>query len=318
MKWKYIGRRIAIIIPTFFGITLLAYILASLAPGSPLDLLLANSNMTDIEYERMRAVYGLDKPVVIQYFNWLIQLFHGNLGTSYRTGEAVLKMVLARLGPTMMVTVTATALSVIISIPLGTMAAIHPNTLWDYIASGLSFVAASMPNFFVCLLLVYVLSVQLQLLPTSGMYTTASNKNFIDLLRHLIMPVIVICFQQLGNMIRQMRGSMLDVMEQDYIRTCREKGLSERKVIWRHGVRNALIPMVTTIGLNIPFIIGGAVVTEQIFSWPGLGSLMVQSINARDYPCIMGITVFVAGVVLIGNLIVDLVYGILDPRISYS
>lgn len=150
------------------------------------------------------------------------------------------------------------------------------------------------------------------------MYTTASSKSFGDLVRHMILPVAVLAFQQIGNLIRQVRGSMLEVLQEDYIRTAREKGLKERRIVIRHGLRNALIPVVTTIGMNLPFIVGGAVVTEQIFGWPGIGTLMVQSINARDYPCIMGITVFIAIVVLIGNLITDLVYGLLDPRISYK
>lgn len=150
------------------------------------------------------------------------------------------------------------------------------------------------------------------------MYSSGGAKTFADLLRHIILPIVVLAFQQIGNLIRQVRGSMLEVLQEDYIRTAREKGLKEKRVILKHGLRNALIPVVTTIGMNLPFIVGGAVVTEQIFSWPGIGTLMVQSINARDYPCIMGITVFIALVVLIGNLITDLVYGLLDPRISYK
>jgi len=318
MKAKYIGKRLLIIIPTFIGITILAYFLSAMAPGSPLDLILATQNIGEADLARLTELYGLDKPVYVQYINWFGQLIQGNFGQSYRTGGAVLPMILERIGPTLMITLTSILVSVILAIPMGVCAAAKPYSWWDYIASGISFLAAATPNFFVGLMLVYFFSVKLKVLPTSGMYSSGKKGDFNDLLIHMIMPVAVLAFQQLGNLIRQVRGSMLEVLQEDYIRTAREKGLHEWKVILKHGLRNALIPVVTTISMNLPFIIGGAVVTEQIFSWPGIGSLMVQSINARDYPAIMGITVFIAVVVLIGNLITDLIYGILDPRISYK
>ena len=180
-------------------------------------------------------------------------------------------MLFRSIGPTLLITITSVVVSVLLAIPMGVGAAVKPYSLWDYISSGISFLAAAAPNFFVGLLLVYIFGVSLKILPVSGMYTTASSKSFGDLVRHMILPVAVLAFQQIGNLIRQVRGSMLEVLQEDYIRTAREKGLKEGRIVIRHGLRNALIPVVTTIGMNLPFIVGGAVVTEQIFGWPEIG-----------------------------------------------
>lgn len=312
---KYVAKRLFIAIPTFIGITILVYLLSSLAEGSPLDMLLSNPYITAEEIARKRVEYGLDKNVFVQYFNWLKQLFQGNLGYSYRTNLPVLGMILERLGPTLLLTFSATIFSVLVAVPLGIMSAYKPYSGWDYISSGLSFIGSATPNFFAGLLLIYIFSVRLKLLPIGGMYDTSGIRTLPMLLKHLILPAMVLSIQQVGRLIRQTRGSMLEVLSEDYVRTARAKGLRENKVLIRHALRNALIPVVTELGMMIPFLIGGAVVTEQIFGWPGLGSLMVMSITARDYPVIMGITVFVAVAVLLGNLLTDLIYSVLDPRI---
>ena len=312
---KYIVKRLLIAIPTFIGITILVYLLSSLAEGSPLDMLLSNPYITAEEIARKRVEYGLDKNVFVQYFNWLKQLLQGNMGYSYRTNLPVLGMILERLGPTLVLTFSATIFSVLVAVPLGIMSAYKPYSGWDYISSGLSFVGSATPNFFAGLLLIYLFSVRLKLLPIGGMYDTSGIRTLPMLLKHLILPAMVLSIQQVGRLIRQTRGSMLEVLSEDYVRTARAKGLRENKVLVRHALRNALIPVVTELGMMIPFLTGGAVVTEQIFGWPGLGSLMVMSITARDYPAIMGITVFVAVAVLLGNLLTDLIYSVLDPRI---
>lgn len=312
---KYIVKRLLIAIPTFIGITILVYLLSSLAEGSPLDMLLSNPYITAEEIARKRVEYGLDKNVFVQYLNWLKQLLQGNMGYSYRTNLPVLDMILERLGPTLVLTFSATIFSVLAAVPLGIMSAYKPYSGWDYISSGLSFIGSATPNFFAGLLLIYLFSVRLKLLPIGGMYDTSGIRTLPMLLRHLILPAMVLSIQQVGRLIRQTRGSMLEVLSEDYVRTARAKGLRENRVLVRHALRNALIPVVTELGMMIPFLIGGAVVTEQIFGWPGLGSLMVMSITARDYPAIMGITVFVAVAVLLGNLLTDLIYSVLDPRI---
>ena len=318
MKTKYILKRVLIAIPTFFGITVIASLTSSMAPGSPLYMLLADPRMTAEEIARREVALGLDKPVIVQYFTWLGQFLQGNLGFSYRTGRQVFTMISERLGPTLLLTCSSMMLSILVAVPLGILAAKRPYSAWDYTASGLSFLTAATPHFFVGLIFIYLFVVQWNILPMGGMYDTTGVRTYAMLARHMIMPTVVLSFQQMGSWIRFTRSSMLEVLSEDYIRTAKSKGLRWNTVVYRHGLRNALIPVVTEIGMSIPTLVGGAVVTEQIFNWPGIGSLMVQSINARDYPVIMGITVMVAAVVLIGNLVVDLAYGLLDPRISYK
>jgi len=316
--FKYVGKRLLIAIPTFLGITILVYVLSSMAPGTPLEMIFNDPNATAEQMEQMRHKLGLDQPVYIQYFNWLGQLLQGNMGTSYRTGHAVWADISERIGPTLLLTFSSLAFSIVIAIPLGIMSAYKPYTGWDYISSALSFIGAAIPNFFAGLVFVYLLSVRLKLFPSGGMYDTSGARSFGMLMHHLFLPMLVLSIQQVGSLIRQTRGAMLEVLQEDYIRTARAKGVLEHEILMRHGLQNAFIPVVTRIGMMIPFLVGGAVVTEQIFAWPGLGSLMVLSINSRDYPVIMGITVFIAAAVLIGNMIVDLIYGLLDPKIRYS
>ena len=315
---KHIAKRLLVSIPTFLGITILVYILASMAPGSPLEMMFTDSNATAEAMEQMEARLGLDQPVIVQYLRWLGQMLQGNLGTSYRTGHAVWDEIAQRIGPTLLITFSSLFLSILIAIPLGIMSAYKPYSLWDYVSSGLSFIGAATPNFFAGLVLIFLLSVKLKVLPSSGMYDSSVAHTFSMLCRHMVLPVLVLSIQQVGSLIRQTRGSMLEVLQDDYVRTARSKGCHEERVLIRHALRNDMAPVVTRIGSMIPFLIGGAVVTEQLFAWPGLGSLMVLSINSRDYPMIMGITVFIAAAVLIGNIIIDLIYGFLDPRIRYS
>ncbi|WP_320127789.1 ABC transporter permease [uncultured Sphaerochaeta sp.] len=315
---KYVFKRLVIAIPTFLGITILVYFLSSLAPGSPLELLFNDSNATAEVMHDMEARLGLDQPVYLQYFSWLKELFKGNFGKSYRTGLSVWESIAERVGPTLLITLSSLFLSVLIAIPLGLMSAYKPYSGWDYFSSGLSFVGAATPNFFAGLVLVYLFSVKIKLFPSSGMYGSSSLHTFPDLLHHMILPVLVLSIQQVGSLIRQTRGSVLEVLQDDYIRTARSKGCTEKRVLFRHALRNSMAPVITRIGSMIPFLVGGAVVTEQLFSWPGLGSLMVLSINSRDYPVIMGITVIISVAVLIGNLLIDLIYCWLDPRIRHN
>lgn len=317
---KYIFKRILISIPVFIGITLLVYILASSAPGSPAAMMVGGDleNLTPERIAAVEAALGLDKPVYIRYLKWLNQLLLGNFGISYRTGRQVLSMILERLLPTLLLTISATAVSTVIAVLLGVMSAYKPYSPWDYISSLLSYTGVSMPNFFVGLMIIYVFAVRLQILPSSGMYDSANATTIPGLLKHMILPMITLCLQQIGSILRQTRGSMIESLSNDFIRTSRAQGLSEFAVVFHHGLRNALIPILTVLGGMIPFIIGGAVVTEQLFSWPGLGSLMVQSINSRDYPMIMGETVFIAVVILIGNVILDILYAYADPRIRFA
>ena len=318
LKKRYVIRRLMVAVPPFLGITLLAFLVLNLAPGSPLDAMLADPRIAAEELARRRAAMGLDKPVLIQYFSWLGQLFRGNFGYSYSTQRPVMTMILERLPATMLLSASALLLALIVSLPLGIYAAQHVNSSRDYISGGISLLMMATPNFFAALILIYVFAIALQILPSGGMYSSSSAHTFPDLLKHMVLPTLVLSFQQIGGLTRHMRSSMLEVMQQDYVRTARAKGLPWHKVIDRHCLRNALTPIVTVVGMSIPSFVGGAVITEQVFSWPGIGTLMVTAINARDYPVIMGITVFIAVAVLLANLLTDLAYGLIDPRISYQ
>ena len=247
----------------------------------------------------------------------LVQLVQGNMGMSIRTNGQVLDMILERIGPTLILTGSAMALTIIIALPLGIMSAYKPYSGWDYISSGLAFVGASTPTFFTGLVMIYIFAVRLGVLPMGGMYD-AGIHTAASAAHHLILPCLVLTIFNIGSILRQTRGSMMEVFNEDYIRTARAKGLIEPRVVIVHGLRNSLIPVVTVLSTMIPFMFGGAVVAEQVFSWPGLGSLMVQSINARDYPMIMGITVVIAAAVLIGNVLTDIAYSLLDPKIRES
>ncbi len=314
---KYSLKRAISLIPSFFIITMLVYVISSIAGGSPLEMILQDPFISAEEVARKSAELGLDKPVLIQYFNWLGELLKGNLGVSYRTYVPVAKMISEAVGPTLILTMTSTLLALLFAIPLGLMAGYKPYSAWDYVSSALSYIGASMPNFFAALLLIFVVSLKLNWLPTSGMYDSFGEQSFRELVRHIILPAVVLSIQQVGSLIRQTRAGMVEVLQSEYIRTARAQGIREKRILVQYALRNALAPIITILGMQLPFIVGGAVVTEQIFSWPGLGSMMVRAIGARDYPVIMGITVFIAVAVFIGNFIIDLLFGIINPRVRY-
>lgn len=299
------------------GITIIAYILASLMPGSPLDLLIQpDTRMSAEELAEIEARMGLDKPLVIQYFYWLKNMLMGNMGISYSQHRPVLELIADRIGPTLLLSFSALALALLIAVPLGMIAGYKSYSGWDYGSTILAFVGQAAPNFFVALLLIYFFAVKLNVLPVSGMYDAGSSGSIGELLKHLCLPCMALAFQHLGIYTRQMRNSMVECLSDDYVRTARAKGVSEKVVLFKHTLRNALLPLVTQVGLSLAQLAGGAIVTEQIFSWPGMGTLMLKAIQGRDYPLIMGITVVISSVVLIGNIIVDIIYRLLDPRID--
>lgn len=239
----------------------------------------------------------------------------GDLGYSYRTSNPVIRDISERVGPTLLLTLTVLVVAVIIGVTLGVLAACKPYSVWDTLASGLSFVGSSMPGFFIALVLIYIFAVKLGWLPTGGMYTSVSSTSFTDLVRHMILPTISMAMASAGNYIRQTRSAMLEVMGEEYIKMARAKGMRERVVLYSHALRNALLPIVTTIGMSVPGLVGGSIIIEQIFGWPGMGTLMTMSVTYRDYPVIMGIAMYITVAVLITNLLMDLLYAVLDPRI---
>ncbi len=314
---RYIVKRLLTALVAFFGITIIAYFLANLMPGSPLDLLVQpDSGVSTQELAEIKHRMGLDRPLLIQYFFWLGNMLKGNFGTSYAQHRPVLELISTRIGPTLLLSLSSMALALLIAVPLGMIAGYKSYTGWDYGSTVLSFVGQAAPNFFVALLLIYVFAVKLKWLPVTGMYDAGSTGSAGEVLRHLCLPCMALSFQHLGIFTRQMRNSMVECLSDDYVRTARAKGLSEITVLFKHSLRNALLPLVTQVGLCLGTLVGGAIVTEQIFSWPGMGTLMLKSIQGRDYPMIMGITVLISGMVLIGNIIIDIIYRLLDPRID--
>lgn len=317
---KYIIKRLLIAIPIFIGITFAVYMLSSLAPGNIVDQIVGSSDvpMTEEQIAELNHQYGFDRPVLVQYGEWLLNFFKGDLGESYRNKKPVIDVIGQRIVPTLTLTLSSLFLALLFGLPLGVASAYKPKSIWYVISNIFIYIGSSMPTFFFSLCLIYLFSVKLSMLPASGMYNAAGAKTIGVLFQHLIMPSIVLMFNIIGGFIKQTRASMLEIMNEEYIKTARAKGIREISVVVKHGFRNALIPIVTQIGLMVPFLVGGAVVVENVFSWPGLGSLMSISINSRDYPVIMGVAVLISVVVLLVNILMDLIYAVLDPRISYD
>lgn len=313
---KYIIKRILIAIPVLIGITIIDYAIMCLA-GSPLEML-QGPRVSEAAVEARKIALGLDKPFYIQYFVWLGQLLHGNLGYSIKSYQSVSGMIASHLGPTLLLMGVSLVVSLLISIPGGIYSAIHQYSKGDYTVVTLSFLGSSIPGFFLSLLLIYLFTVKLGWLPSSGMITLGTEGGFADIVRHMVMPVLVLAVSMAGSNIRYIRSAVLEILQQDYLRTARAKGVGRFRVIYKHALRNALVPIVTVIGMEIPTLFGGAVIIEQVFSWPGLGLMTMSAITSRDYPVIMGVCLLSAVVVLIANLITDILYALVDPTIQLN
>ncbi|WP_027723893.1 ABC transporter permease [Tuberibacillus calidus] len=313
----YIIRRILVSIPLLLGISILSFLIIQLAPGDPTSLFL-DPNIKPEDREAFIEAYGLNDPVYIQYFHWLWQILHGNFGQSLiMHGIPVSELILGRLPNTLLLMVSSAVLAFIISIPFGVLSATKPYTLTDYTVTTASFIGVATPSFWIGLVLLMFFAVKFPIFPSGGVATLNAPFSIWDRLHHLILPAFVLAASDMAGLTRYTRSSMLDVLRQDYIRTARAKGFNSRKVVYKHGLRNALIPVVTIVGLIIPSFIGGAVVVENIFGWPGIGNLFLNAAFQRDYPVIMALTMISATLVVIGNLISDILYAIIDPRIEY-
>lgn len=317
---QYVLRRIVILFPVLIGVTIFSYLFINLAPGDPVTAFIdpATSGELGPDWVKLRkAQLGLDKPLPVRYVLWLRELARGNLGYSLISGRSVSRTILQRLGPTVLLMGASLLVAILLGIPFGILSAIRQYSLLDYITTVAGFVAISTPSFFLGLGLIYIFAITLRLLPTSGMHTLGVAPTLGDLSAHMVMPVVVLGLGQLPLLMRYARSSMLEVIHQDYVTSARAKGLAERTVLIRHAFRNALIPLITIIGLSLPNLLGGAVIIEQIFQWPGMGLLTIQSVNARDYPLLMGIILVAAIVVVLSNLLADIAYSFADPRIKY-
>jgi peptide/nickel transport system permease protein len=316
----FILRRLALGLMMLIALSVLVFVLLRLAPGDPIDAYIdPNVSMSQAEMAAIRARLGLDQPLPVQYLAWLGAAATGDLGYSIqRSGVRVLELVIERIGPTLLLMATGLVLSIVFGIATGIIGAVRRNSTADVGLSVAAFVGISSPAFLTALLGLYVFSVQFRLAPSGGMLTPGAPFSVGDLLAHLILPAVLLSIGQAALIMRYMRASMLEVLNQDYVRTARAKGVREFFVIVKHALRNALLPVITLIGSTIGMAIGGAIFIESVFNWPGMGLLMVNAVETRDYPVIMGATLVIGACVILVNLITDITYAAVDPRIQVA
>lgn len=319
---RYLGRRLLLVFPLLLGITLITFTIVNLAPGDPITALINPEELNILskaELDEMRAELGLNQPIPIRYGIWLKETIQGNLGYSIQHRRPVLQMILEKLPASLMLSVISILLAMVGGTLLGVVSALRQYTLLDYLLTALAFFGLSVPAFFFALMGMFVFGVQLQWLPIFGMWTPGEPTEFnLDLVRHAVLPISALAITHIAGYMRYARAATLDALAGDYVTTARAKGLRERVVLWRHVFRNALLPLVTIIGLALPGLIGGSFVIETIFSWPGIGMLGYTAILQRDYPLQMGIALMSAVAVLGANLLTDLAYALVDPRIRYE
>ena len=320
----YVIRRLILIVPTFFLISMLFFAIIHLAPGDPSRILIGERGRVPQEIiNYYRTKLGLDQPVVVQYFLWLSSFLQGDLGYSFINMRPVIGLIGERVTNTLELMLIAEVISVVIAVVLGVIAAVKHYSIIDALASTGALVGYSTPNFWMALMGIMLFAVQLRWLPASGTQTLGITFDspihaLFDHIKHLVLPVSVLVLVWTAYLLRMVRSSMLEVLGQDYITTARAKGLKERIVIYKHALRNALLPVITYEGYSIGYLFGGAAVIEYIFAWPGLGQFMVDMAVLRDYPTLMGLGMIIAIMVLLANLIADVAYAIADPRIRYD
>ena len=321
----YMIRRVLMMVPLLIGITIITFAVVHLAPGEPVDQMTDLNPKASLEAkDRLRALYGLDQPLPVQYWRWVSRLAVLDFGTSFSSDRRpVLEKTLERMPITIGLNVLSMLFIFLIALPIGIVAAVRQGSLFDNISTVLVFLFFSVPTFWLALLGMILFGIKLGWLPISGLRSIDFDQlslggQVLDYARHLVMPVVIGSIGGLAGISRFMRSGMLEVVRQDYVRTARAKGVPERLVIWRHALRNALLPIVTILGFSIPGLIAGSVIFETIFAIPGIGQLMWQAVMARDYPMIMGNLVVSAALTLAGNLLADLGYVLVDPRISFE
>jgi peptide/nickel transport system permease protein len=311
---RYLLRRLGQSLILLWLVSMIGFGILHLAPGGPLAQFANIPGMSSADLARIAHQMGLDAPLPLQYWHWLVRMLAGDWGRSYRDQQPVLGIIASHLGATLELMVSSTLIAILGGTWIGILGAIRRYSAFDYLATIGAMIALSIPTFWFGLVTIYVFSVELGWLPAGNLYTIG-NGSFLDYLHHLIAPAMVLALVTIAIWSRYMRSSMLEVVNQDYIRTARAKGLPERVILMHHAVRNALLPMITIAGLQLPTLLSGALVTETVFTWPGMGRMFLDSIGYRDYPAVMGILMFSAVLVLLGNLLADLCYALADPRI---
>jgi len=319
---KFVIRRLIHLIPLLIGVSLISFFVMHLAPGDPTQLF-TDPNVKPEELARIRANWGLDKPIIMQYLFWLKNAVRGDFGIAYMINRPVTEVIFGRLPATLLLMISSMLLTLLITIPLGVLSAIKKNTWFDNFITVFSFIGMSIPSFWLALMLMLMFSVNLGWFPAVGMYNPLLKnpdfvQRFFDVAWHMVLPLLTMTLVSLAGLTRYQRAAMLEILNQDFIRTARAKGLSERVVLFKHALRNALIPIITILGLSLPDLFGGAFIIETIFAWPGMGRLGVMAIFSRNYPLIMGIVVLSAVLIVLGNLLADIGYALVDPRIRYA
>jgi peptide/nickel transport system permease protein len=314
---RYLLRRLLLLVPVLLGVSVVVFLVLHLSPGDPAEIMLG-SQASQADVARLRADLGLDEPLPLQYARWMAHVLQGDLGRSIRLRQPVLGEVLIRFRATLILTTTALFLSTVCGIALGVLSAARPRSLVDRLSTLGSIFGASMPSFWLGLVLMVCFSLWLGWLPASGMYGAHGTGGLADLLSHLALPAVTLAAASTTIIARLTRSTMLDILRQDFVRTARAKGLVESGVVLRHALRNALIPTVTVVGVQAGYLLGGAILTETVFAWPGVGTLMIQGILARDFPLVQGCVLVIALGFVLFNLAVDLLYAFLDPRIRYE
>lgn len=303
--WKFIAKRLVAMIPVLLGVTLVIYLILNMAPGDPAKVILGEQ-ATPEQIAELREEMGLNDPVLVQYARYIFNLIQGDMGESYNSGLKCNVEIFARFPNTLRLTICAISLAVILALPIGILAAVKQNSIFDGVSMFIALIGLSMPVFWLGLLLILFFSLRLGWFPSSGA----------DGWKSLVLPTVTLGFQQMASIARVTRSSMLEVIRADYIRTARAKGVAESKVITKHALKNALIPTVTVVGLQFGGMLGGSVMTESVYAWPGVGRLMVQSINKRDIPMVLGCVIMFSVTSSVVNLLVDVLYGFIDPRIK--
>lgn len=313
--FNYVVRRLLQAIPLLIGVSIIGFALMHLAPGGPLAVYTLNPTITAQDIERIKAVFGLDQPIHIQYLKWAYGMFTGNWGFTFFGGRPVRDVILERMAATFLLMGSAMSLAVLMGMLIGILGAVKRYSVFDYLATTGAMVALSFPTFWFGLMTIFIFAVKLGILPSGGMYTLGGEGDILDRLYHLILPTVVLSLVLVAQWSRYTRSSFLEVIHQDYMRTARSKGLPRGKILLHHAFPNAIAPLIALAGIQLPWLFSGALVTETIFSWPGMGRLFVDSLTVKEYPILMGMIMVTAFAVILGNLLADVANTLIDPRI---
>ncbi len=313
--FNFVIQRLLNAIPLLIGVSVIGFALMHLAPGGPLAIYTLNPTVSIQDIERIKVLYGLDQPVHIQYTKWATNMLVGNWGTTFFGGRPVLTVILERVPATLLLAGTSLAIAIILGMAIGILGAVRRYSIFDYLATTGAVFALSFPTFWFGLMAIYIFALELRWLPSGGMFELGEENNIFDLLRHLILPTTVLALVIVATWSRYARSSFLEVINQDYIRTARSKGLRGPAVLFRHAFPNAVTPLIALLGVQLPFLFSGALVAETVFGWPGMGRLFVDALTMKEYPVLMGMMVFTAVFVIAGNLLADIGVALVDPRV---